>query len=868
MVLVVAVMAICFAACNNDDGKTGTPTNVSGKTYVYVSASESTGMMPKDELEDAFGGAFKFETDGTITGVNVEDGSQTFHMLSGGKWTQSGANVTIKTGEGTEAITYSGTATGETLSLSATNYGMTVKLNYKLYKAAGDEGEDPIVVTDKTEGTYKFYSYKIASVNRTYYVGDKLPGEDFTLTEDFYVVILKADKTGVMAVEGGSINVTWSKTGNELALSIEGTSYSGTLVNRTATVTDDEGNVWTFKKFSDSTTFTPATPDIKEDISGCAFSFDKLEVVKGTLSDTDKAETEKRLAESHFVFEKGGKFIAVLGGQSVEGTWTQNGNKVTATIEGDPQEFTIEGTALIATVSSDTQNYTLQMYYEYDADYKYDDSGSGGGSTVVTPEGLEGRAYTFYDLEIVENTSGTEITQSQLDETKKLFSNIHFVFEMGGALLSVYGTNVTEGTWEQNGDNVILTVNGQSAEYTVRGDKLYNEQQSQGLVMAMVFSYDPSYKAPAGNEGGGSVTPGYMDVSGCAFSYSEFEVVKQGTLTDEDLKNTEERLTKWHYVFNTDGTVIIVSHNNVEYGKWIQKGDSVILSDDNGHSMELTVSGRVIKEVEADAEEGYEVNIYFAYAPDYQYEQGGSGGGSTQETPEGLEGRAYTFYDLEVVKNTSGMEITPADLNEAKKSLGDTHFVFQKGGILLCVNGTSVVEGTWEQSGETINYSMEGGSGVFTVRGDNMYTETGDTSFMFGLTYAYDPAYKVPAGNEGGEVNPNPSPSLNFGGTYVFLDIGQTAGEADTAAYNAAREKYSSYVFEFKPNDSESGLCAITTANGVFVVDYTATDSSVHLNGMSYDGNPFEADMTIEGEQLVWIVIEQDANYRVTLIRK
>jgi len=562
-ILVVAVMAICFAACGNDDGKTGTPTDVSGKTYIYVSASESTGMVPKDELETAFGGAFKFETDGTITGVNVEDGSQSFHFLSGSKWTQSGANVSVKTGEGTEAITYSGTATGETLSLSATNYGMTVKLNYKLYKAAGEEGgdgEDPIVVTDKVEGTYKFYSYKIASVNQTYYVGDKIPGEDFTLTEDFYVVILKADNTGVMAAMGSSIDVTWSKTGDELSMSIEGMPYSGTLKNRTAVITDDDGNVWTFNKFSDSTALPSITPDIEKDISGSAFSFDDVVKKSGTITTSELAAIKTRLADSHFVFEEGGKFIAVMGNQAIEGTWKQTGNKVTATIEGDPQEFTISGTKITAIVSSDTadENYTLEMRYEYDANYKYDEggsgSGSGGGSTVVPPENLEGCAYTFYDLEVVKNPTSIEITPSDINAIKESLGDTHFVFEKGGVLISVYGTEVTQGTWEQSGDTIKYSMAGDSGVFTVRGDKIYTEMGDSSFMFGLTYAYDPAYKVPAGGNEGGEVNPGVDPSLNFGGTYAFGGIGSDDGGQDASFNEVIKKYSSYYFDFNAESS--------------------------------------------------------------------------------------------------------------------------------------------------------------------------------------------------------------------------------------------------------------------------------------------------------------------------
>lgn len=63
--------------------------------------------------------------------------------------------------------------------------------------------------------------------------------------------------------------------------------------------------------------------------------------------------------ESMFVFEfkDGGAFSASLFGESVEGTWTQNGNAVTATVDGDALEMELKGSELH--VSMDGESIVL-----------------------------------------------------------------------------------------------------------------------------------------------------------------------------------------------------------------------------------------------------------------------------------------------------------------------------------------------------------------------------------------------------------------------------------------------------------------------------------------------------------------------------
>ena len=78
-------------------------------------------------------------------------------------------------------------------------------------------------------GTYKFDSMSVTMGDTTI---ELKVGEDFngmTLTADFYVIELKKDGTGTVAMQGMSTEITWVKEGDIIKMTADGSTQDFTL---------------------------------------------------------------------------------------------------------------------------------------------------------------------------------------------------------------------------------------------------------------------------------------------------------------------------------------------------------------------------------------------------------------------------------------------------------------------------------------------------------------------------------------------------------------------------------------------------------------------------------------------------------------
>ncbi|MDE6105106.1 MAG: hypothetical protein K2G38_05470 [Clostridia bacterium] len=325
-----------------------------------------------------------------------------------------------------------------------------------------------------------------------------------------------ADVTLTVSMAGMSMDYNCKATGNTLTVSASSMGMTMTLNYKLETPDggDEEGG-------DEEGGDEEGGQDEQTGVSGKAYVFEDVTLVSNT-GNYPASMVEEIIAASkegnkgaHFVFEKGGRFLVVVDGEAMAGTWTQNGTTVTAVIEGEAQDFTLDGNKIFAEMSD--EGLTLKLTLTYDKDFKYDGEISGGdkeegGSGVVTGRG---RAYSFKNITITQNTSGMSNAEliSALEQNLK---DSHFIFNDGGEFIAVQQGMAVKGTWNSKGNTLTAYMGGEPQEFTYDGDDIYAVVDSgDGVVLKITYSYDKnySYSGPITDIGGGN-NPAMPEISG------------------------------------------------------------------------------------------------------------------------------------------------------------------------------------------------------------------------------------------------------------------------------------------------------------------------------------------------------------------
>lgn len=295
-----------------------------------------------------------------------------------------------------------------------------------------------------------------------------------------------ADVTLTVSMSGMSMDYNCKATGNTLTVSASSMGMTMTLNYKLETPDggDEEGG-------DEEGGDEEGGQDEQTGVSGKAYVFENMSLVSNTgnyssgMVEQIISSGKENLKGTHFVFEKGGRFLAIKDGEAMAGTWTQNGATVTAVMEGEAQNFTLDGNKISAEMSDD--GLTLKVTYTYDKDFKYDGEISGGEVTGT------GRAYSFKNITVTQNTSGID-NATLISEMGKNLRDSHFIFNDGGEFIAVIQGTAVKGTWDSKGNTLTAYMGDEPQEFTYDGDDIYAVVDSgDGVVLKITYSYDKNY---------------------------------------------------------------------------------------------------------------------------------------------------------------------------------------------------------------------------------------------------------------------------------------------------------------------------------------------------------------------------------------
>lgn len=315
-------------------------------------------------------------------------------------------------------------------------------------------------------GTYKFYSMSVSgnSFSMEYKVGETAMGGD-TITEDYLVLEVKEDGTFVMsgAMYGGSSqNGTWSDDGGKLALTIDNDTTTGTLSGDKLTISEtEEGYTSTIVLVKQKDTGSSEEGgDTEENKYVGTYKFVYMiyildgNEVKMTVGDPG-------VTEDTIVMEikADGTVSMTMYGETMTGTWVENGDGISITIGGETLSATLSDKMLTFVQGEETM--TLGKVEAASGD----DSGSTGGSTSGSLAQYAG-TYKMYSI----TTNGMTITvgTALTEDSQVLVLNADGT---GTLTLNTYGDiTVSPVTWTTS--QLVLTTGGTTCPLTFGNNEL------------------------------------------------------------------------------------------------------------------------------------------------------------------------------------------------------------------------------------------------------------------------------------------------------------------------------------------------------------------------------------------------------------
>lgn len=382
-----------------------------------------------------------------------------------------------------------------------------------IFVAACDDGADKSdgKATDVSGKTYVY-------VDGTVSGNDQITNED--LNEMYKDVTITFNADGTVA-SGTFYNATWKQSGADVTLTISISDMGNLIYNCKATgktLTMSASSMGVSMKLNfklvenqsgddndnDNDDDDDGDGDAQTGVSGKAYVFEDIALVSNTGNYPASAVEDiissgkNTMRDTHFVFEKSGRFLAVKDNEAAAGTWAQNGTTVAVVVDGETQSFTLDGNKISVEMSEG--GLTLKITYTYDKDFTFDGVISGGGEATDT-----GRAYSFKSIIVTQNTSGVG-DQLLISEMEKYLQDSHFIFKEGGEFIAVQQGMAVAGTWSQKGSTLIAEIDGEPQEFTSDGDLIYVVIDSgDGVVVKITYSYDKdyTYNGPITDIGGG-----------------------------------------------------------------------------------------------------------------------------------------------------------------------------------------------------------------------------------------------------------------------------------------------------------------------------------------------------------------------------
>ncbi len=478
---------------------------------------------------------------------------------------------------------------------------------------SGGTGEGPgddISVSDSVAGKYTLQSVNGQSIADYYkaMLGEEaaafLSILDLDAFEELMSIVLRPDGTAVLMESLGLGNSgTWQEGEGAVLITIEGDTQAIPWKNGELTF-DTEQGVFVFRKTADIDDTTGADTgrtdgvDVpSDDIVGLYLlkTYDGQpveEYFRSQLGD-EAAEYLAQFNISSFaelmtveLKSDGTAVITELTEVIGVGTWTPGGSGVVITVEGDSMEFPLENGELTL------ENSVGVFVYQKSSGV----SGQTGGADVSSDSAAGRYVLKSVDGQPIDDYFKAELGDEAADYLSMLgissFEELMTIELKTDGTAAVWSEGETgEGTWEQRGERVIITIEDEPEEFILRGGELIHDSGDE--VLAFQKSDGVSVSPDDGADRSDSIAGKYVlsDESARATLMASAEIQElletQGIsldtlLTMTGMSSPSELMT---IVLNDDGTMVLSAFGQEDSnGTWTRDGNTLIMTRDDGEA--------------------------------------------------------------------------------------------------------------------------------------------------------------------------------------------------------------------------------------------------------------------------------------------
>lgn len=349
-----------------------------------------------------------------------------------------------------------------------------------------------------------------------------------------------------------------------------------------------------------------------QSVEGNTYVFESVTVTGGTKEENELiTETLSGQFEGiQISFGTDGSCSIGQAGNLIHGTYTQNGNKVTAEGTGSKIEFTVNGNNI---------EYKVDIYEGIVATIKFakDEQTQKPETPEDTITSLAGKIFYVSDVKIEDMTG--DLSQTEIDV---LESQLYAMVE--GAYLAFYdesnctvslGGNVMSGVYARSGNTITITVQNDDEEFIIGGNKITKSQEIvagdvTGLYATMEYSLQENVGLPD--------IP-LTTLAGKTYSFYTIEVVGlSGNFSpevDEYLSGLNDMAQGTYFTFIDDTSCSFTIRDNTLNGVYSIEG-SVLFITINGDTQQFILSADKLSQSQKDTVIDGNVEIKVIYSLD------------------------------------------------------------------------------------------------------------------------------------------------------------------------------------------------------------------------------------------------------------
>lgn len=327
---------------------------------------------------------------------------------------------------------------------------------------------------------------------------------------------------------------------------------------------------------------------------------------------------------------------------------------------------------------------------------------------------VEGNTYVYESLTV---TGGTEQENADVSENLEgIYAGMQISFDTDGSVTVSQGSNVTKGTYTQDGNKINIDLSGLKNEFTVNGNAIEYKMQIESFVATVKFKQTEQSVTPENPDGPDNPDGQITSLANKIFYVSDIKIEDMtGNLSQAEIADLESQfsvMVEGAYLAFYDESVCVVSlGGNIMTGNYAFAANTITITLENDNEDFILEGNKIIKSDEILM--GDVTGIYLTM--EYTLEENGS----MPEIPSTtLSGKVFSFYGTEV-------EVLSGDLTQAEiDEVISMNNMIGEGSYFTFTNDTSC------------SYTIQGYTmyGIYSIEGNVLYVTINGSTEEFILT--------------------------------------------------------------------------------------------------------------------------------------